>query len=839
MEIKNIRGVLLTLTMLVLFILMLGELATYVAITISYDQLASSASAAFSSTALLNFISSGSSGFLAASLNNSISALALYESTPSLRTYHFINSTQYALSSLMTNGTVYGGSMASYMGGATLSNYKSALQAAASLQGGNFIISNLSISVYQGGPLYLTARLTGLVVLNLSTGAIAYPISSIANVSLNGTQSLLGAQNANPLYVNGAQLPQATLLGNTFAVAGSRSPFMFAYGTAVFVSGTGCSGVPSQFQNGNFIIVSQAWSSTSICSMAGLVTNSLTATVLAPFLILPSNTISQNVIGTGISVLLDGSGLALLNPAPLQSSIRNGYYFQSTYAPTYLQQSQQQAIGGSGEGSFSFGSLGRLTPSFSGASGNVLIGDSYSGNALTVTLWVKPSATSSGSSTRMVFNSIGTGNVGLGFVTGNTYMTEQLFIGSDTYTLSANQVAMIGNSWNFVAVSISGGAAGVYTGQGGNTMISVVGGPYSLSGMQLGGAAGFTGNMSNLQLYSSALSPSQVYQIYLNGLGGTPITNSSLMGWYPLNGNANDYSGTGTNGIASNVVYATLSGYASDPMFGNMPNSYNTSVVKGALNCASPAQCTNSSYSHLYLSARALAVSNGIVLNGSEALGIYNGVLPNGIDFLGNGAYVQTTNGYTGNAYTVGFWFYPQGPGARSWMVNSPSGILQALVSSTTMQVVCGTASVSGTVSAPYNNWYYAMATCSNNGASDFAGGYLDGSSVLSGSSAASSLPQVNSIVFGDSANFGGIMSDVQLYNSVLSSTQAQNLYLNDSVSGLSPVGYWPLTSSYEGMINQTPDTAGGNTGSFYNSNGICTSKSVASNMCGAFITQP
>jgi hypothetical protein len=850
------RGVLLTLAMLVLFILMLGELLTYIVISINYDQLSAGSSSAFSSTALLNFIGGGTSGFLTASLNNSLGALTAYESTPSLRTYHFINNTAYALTSLMTNGTIYGTSMSSYMGGATLNQYTSALKNIARLQGGNFTLSNITLTVYQAQPFYLSAKLTGLAVLNTSYGTTDYPISATANISLNGTQSLLGAQSANPSYIKGGALPQS-LIGNTTALSGSRSPFMFAYGTAIYIGGApSCSSVPAQFQNANYILVTPNAGSipSSVCSMAGLVTNSLTTPPLTPYLIFPSNFISTNVIGSGTSVLLDGSGLALVDPSGLQAAIQNGYFLQASAAQSYLQAAQQSASKGPGPGIFTLGSLNRLTASFSGSASNIIAKNSLTGSQLTVTLWVKPSSTLGSAATRMVFNSVGTNNLGFGFVTGNTYMTEEISIGSNIYTLSANRIALNGNAWSFVAVTVGNSVANVYTGQSGNVSTAVVAGPYSLSQLQLGGTGGFSGNMSNVQVYNTVLAPGQISQIYLNGLGGTPISNASLAGWYPLNGNANDYSGMSNNGAAANIIYYKLAGYTADPIFSNLPNAYNTSVVKGVLNCANLNQCTEASLSHLYLGTRPLAVSNGTVQNESTALGIYNGVLPNGVDFLGTNSFISVadTPGLNPTSITMAAWFYPTGTLTGSLRIVAKSdgsggddydmffGTGACSLGSRFKTGAGGSFYQVAYTPCKLNTWYFGVVTyqSSTSTISLYMDGNLIGTSSNTVSGTLSSSTNSLTIGSGLSTHWAGIISDVQLYNSVLTTTQVQSLYLNNTVNGNTPIGYWPLTSPDNGLMNQTPDIVGGNTGLFHNANGMCTSANVVQNTCGALITQ-
>lgn len=61
----------------------------------------------------------------------------------------------------------------------------------------------------------------------------------------------------------------------------------------------------------------------------------------------------------------------------------------------------------------------------------------------------------------------------------------------------------------------------------------------------------FNGSMANLQIYNSVLTPNQVLSRYQSGIGGPP-GNYNLMGWWPLNGNPNDYSGNGDQGIPFN-----------------------------------------------------------------------------------------------------------------------------------------------------------------------------------------------------------------------------------------------------------------------------------------------
>ena len=77
------------------------------------------------------------------------------------------------------------------------------------------------------------------------------------------------------------------------------------------------------------------------------------------------------------------------------------------------------------------------------------------------------------------------------------------------------------------------------------------------------GAFPFDGQIANMQLYNTSLSPSAIKYLYLEGIGGEPTSLTHLVGWWPLNGNANDYSGNENSGVNSNVIYTNgwTSGY--------------------------------------------------------------------------------------------------------------------------------------------------------------------------------------------------------------------------------------------------------------------------------------
>ena len=132
---------------------------------------------------------------------------------------------------------------------------------------------------------------------------------------------------------------------------------------------------------------------------------------------------------------------------------------------------------------------------------------------------------------------------------------------------------VIGNTWFFVTLTVS---------SSGNAMIYINGVPSSPSENTRGGLSVSTGNdnignsyvggnliwpfygsIANVQVYNTSLSSNEILFLYREGIGGEPSDLPYLVGWWPLNGNANDYSGNENNGVNSNVIYTNgwTSGY--------------------------------------------------------------------------------------------------------------------------------------------------------------------------------------------------------------------------------------------------------------------------------------
>ena len=63
------------------------------------------------------------------------------------------------------------------------------------------------------------------------------------------------------------------------------------------------------------------------------------------------------------------------------------------------------------------------------------------------------------------------------------------------------------------------------------------------------------GTLANVQLYNTSLDSNTIKAQYLTGIGGAPVSLQNLVAWYPLNGNANDYSGNLNIEQAMSITY--------------------------------------------------------------------------------------------------------------------------------------------------------------------------------------------------------------------------------------------------------------------------------------------
>ncbi len=142
--------------------------------------------------------------------------------------------------------------------------------------------------------------------------------------------------------------------------------------------------------------------------------------------------------------------------------------------------------------------------------------------------------------------------------------------GGDQYYSSSNFKGI----WIFSAMTFNGVNGNTNSAGTPSEYINGVGGPYgsavTCAPVQNGQfRVGiwdryFNGSISNVQIYNTSLSSNEIQYLYSEGIGGAPLKLQNLVGWWPLNGNANDYSGNDGNGATSGGVTYTsqwTSGY--------------------------------------------------------------------------------------------------------------------------------------------------------------------------------------------------------------------------------------------------------------------------------------
>ncbi|MDE1856867.1 MAG: hypothetical protein KGH98_02155 [Candidatus Micrarchaeota archaeon] len=782
---RNMKGILLTLLTVVLFVLMVTELIAYVVANINYGNLVSQSVFSGSASAQAESLSASISSTMHSAVSSALYALTVYESNAMMRNANFINSSTYALSSLMLQGNVFGTNMSSYIGGGNLGLLvtgqneigtfaPSVVEKSALAHGINLTVYNGTLSIYQTSPFSVNATFSGVIAVNASAQLTAtLPISSSGYAALNGTTDLSSIQAGYPTTIKTQNTyPSASLVGGTFANYGSTGPYMFAYGPAIVIGGSpSCSNIPAAYQNANYILVAKSSLNipASLCGMAGLVTNTPNSiTPLAPYLVYNAPSVF-NSIQNGTSLLLSGPSLALYNVSGISAAIQNGYYYPSPYTPSYLQRIQGTTSQGSPYGMFSFAPLNRPVAKFNGANSVVIMNDQaildWPTNSLTIGAWVYWPQ----SAVKEMLVKNNAGNTGPGsyeLFQSNQHVAFRLYKGGTPYTLfSARNLSL--NSWHQVFGVYNGSVMKIYIDgvQDSNTM--ALAGPYtSATGEFTMGAYGnlnypYNGLMSDVQIYFANLSGQQISQLYQGGLNGAPLT-ANIVGWWPLAGSTADYYSsvplTQSYAMADNIIYSPAVGYVADP--------------------TSQRQLGQSaSYASTYI-GNAMVTSNGVILGLTNTLtvSVWVNLRPN--------AHAQVT--------------------ARNgqFSLQDVSGVFRGWIN-------VGSSWVNANVPSTYGQWtnYILSYNSLASQAIIYKNGAPSNPITVTGTLTwgDGTTPQCELLYFGSYcagiANVvGGSISNVQVYNRSVNAMQAVQLYSLGISGGPLPnmgnVGWWPLNNN-------------------------------------------
>lgn len=238
----------------------------------------------------------------------------------------------------------------------------------------------------------------------------------------------------------------------------------------------------------------------------------------------------------------------------ISPSQNTGLFINGSFAPS-VQTATFNGIWSSGP--YNSGSFIRTSLPVSGSDYN-----------FTIAMWVKPSSVQnfSHSWTTAVFSFSGYQAFGIqNSCLPGTCLVLHRCTPADTSSGTMLPYSLFDNKWYFIAVAVK--YPNYYwqidnvSAKDTNTN-NYTASPPATIGTQFAqcDSNAFNGSIANVQVYNTTLSPSQVDQIYQQGLYGTPLQVKGLLAWYPLDGNANDYSGKNEVGIPYGVSYVN-SGY--------------------------------------------------------------------------------------------------------------------------------------------------------------------------------------------------------------------------------------------------------------------------------------
>jgi len=133
-------------------------------------------------------------------------------------------------------------------------------------------------------------------------------------------------------------------------------------------------------------------------------------------------------------------------------------------------------------------------------------------------------------------------------------------------TISAGQWAFVSVTWVNAGSGSANGEIMIYVNGAKQVDTASLTLPISASafsfnmGFSPSGPIYYNGSLANAQLYNASLTANQIQALYLEGMGGAPMKLQNLIGWWPLNGNSNDYSGNNNNGVPTAVTFTSQYG---------------------------------------------------------------------------------------------------------------------------------------------------------------------------------------------------------------------------------------------------------------------------------------
>ncbi len=568
---KGMKAQLMTSAVLLMFVLMLAELFAFVLINTNYNNFSSSLSVSTGAQNMASSLSTGARDFAAQSLQGSINILASYEENPSLRKGNMVSNFSFYVSNLMVSGVMpnatalASNSISTGMEGLTLSAYNQSVLRSFNNTAGRVVINETRPDIYQSSPYTISVSYLEKVYVNTSSGAFRYSFPVNATLNLTGMPDLFYAQEGTYRPISFANLGGLTKqLFGEYASTGSY--YNFAYGTANVVAPSGgCPSFSASLSNSIILVTENAMTITgSGCEngFAGLIStaNTITSIPQVPYLAYPPGVNLPGGIVPGESILLYGPELAAFNIEGLRNSVSDGYYFPAQASASYIGRASGNAQGTSGQGIFTLSGFNTQAASFNGFSSYIATNTNNlpAGHASrSMFAWIY--FTGNSLSGNYPIDSWGTAGAGeesaLEVSSGNLIFTDQGTSLQSSFVVSPN-------TWHFVGYTYTSNSiyVALYLDGQQQTMTLSSMPATSVSSSSIGAYGGyyFNGLISNAQIYNTSIPASNVSMLYRRGLAGLPLGNRGLVGWWPLNGNANDYSGQGNSGTAYGTGYILI-----------------------------------------------------------------------------------------------------------------------------------------------------------------------------------------------------------------------------------------------------------------------------------------
>ncbi len=579
------KGQLMSLAVTVFIMLMASALLLYVIVGLGYDSVTQSSVVSSSSINYGTILQKNAVSFATGSASAALHTLFVYEYNASLRKGNLISNFSQFMQYLMVNGTlpnVQPGTPAAnkilnLMSNSTFASYNSEISSITNAGSRIITISESKPHIFQANPYSINVQYTEYAKINTTSGIFSFTIPVNASVPINNTPDLFYAQQGifRPMAFAGLS-NLVSVIGNDYATYGNTSSF--TYGTAyVIPSPASCTSpvnlVPSPLNshpyNSMLIIVTAnavaltSGGCTTLNAYGGLITNLLSTPPPVPYLNFSTTNNALKYLQTGQHLLLYGPSLAALNITNLIDKINAHSYFTSPFASSFINRSIGNFQPSSQSGIFTFAPFGRQAAQFNGQSSYINVGDSPTlnpTNAITIGAWIDPT-TALGP---VIVARRDTSAYSYEFAISNS----GLLLGRINSNANAAQsISTIPPSvWTYVVMTYNGSTIRLYTNGAqvasyaysntiSSTNIITTIGERNYTGAQ----AYFNGSISNVQIYNTSLSQTQIDTLYQEGISALPIPGNSLVGWWPLNGNANGYANQYTAGYPLNAPFQPVS----------------------------------------------------------------------------------------------------------------------------------------------------------------------------------------------------------------------------------------------------------------------------------------